>query len=209
MVAQPVTGTGGDTHLRSTAMPDKATGKRLRGIDPVMPDAATDPAAGAAPEAATLQQLTERVLKLEQTNVYHKKWWIECGSLVNGHGEQLDELQDEALQYNDQLHTVATHSAKALAEAVDQLRAYTNALGQDCTESLKVVEAGMTQMVTEYNSGFDKWRVDTKNLVDLIDTKVRDLEGKIEKLGSERTNWPNYHYIGTLKQKKVAVLTRG
>ena len=172
MVAQPVTGTGSDTHLRSNAMSGKTTGKRLRGIDSVMPDAATDPAAGAAPEAATLQQLTERVLKLEQTNSYHKKLWIEGGTMVNDHRKQLDELQDEALQYNDQLHTVAAHSANALAEAVSQLREYTNSLGQDCTESLKVVEAGIKQMVLEYNAGFDKWRVDTKNLVDLVGGKV-------------------------------------
>ena len=99
------------------------------------------------------------------------------------------------------------------------------------------MEAGIKQMVQEYNSGFDKWRVGTKSLVDLVDGKVRELEGKIDKMGSEHANSPNLthihgrinqieaamanlrqdpkahvpanHYIGTLKQKKVVVLTLG
>ena len=69
------------------------------------------------------------------------KWWKECANHVNDHGAQLDELHEEALQYNDNLHLVAS-----------DCREHTNPLGRDTVQSLKVVESSILRTVETYNA---------------------------------------------------------
>ena len=118
MVAQPVLGTrttGCDTHPTSVAMfataGDAASaprakgplGKRVRVLEPEDPATA---AAGPAQPAATLQELTGRVAYLERGRKNDLGWRKERGDIVNAHSKELEELEGEALQYNDNLHLV-------------------------------------------------------------------------------------------------------
>ena len=189
MVAQPVTGCDTDSSLCTMdASRAAGSGKRMRCPDEQPPMAA---AAGPRPAAATLEELTDRVIRLEQGRKTDMQWWKECANYVNDHGAQLDDLQSEALQYNDNLHLVAT-----------DCREHTNALGRDTVQSLKVVEEGIMKVVNVYNGNFEQWRTDSKNLLDVIDLKVRDIEQNLNALKQAMPTGPTYKapeefHIGT------------
>ena len=146
----------------AAAADPRLTGKRMRFPEDDPPMAA---AAGPRVQASTLQDLTERVQRLEQGRKTDMKWWKECANYVNDHGAQLDELHGEALQYNDNLHLVAS-----------DCREHTNALGRDTVQSLKVVETSILHTVETYNANFERWQKDSKDLITVIDAKVREIE---------------------------------
>ena len=156
MVAQPVKVTrnpGCDTRqvlvmdTSSDARPSVAAGaKRSR----VNFEEAAAAAAGAAPPEATLKELTARVAELERGRRNDLGWWKQCGQLVNEHTRELEELQEEALQYNDDLHVVASEAEPCAAEAKEAMTAYTDSLGRDCVESLEVSEQALVQAINDY-----------------------------------------------------------
>ena len=156
MVAQPVKVTrnpGCDTRqvlvmdTSSDARPSVAAGaKRSR----VNFEEAAAAAAGAAPPEATLKELTGRVAELERGRRNDLGWWKQCGQLVNEHTRELEELQEEALQYNDDLHVVTAEAERCTGEAKEAMTAYTDSLGRDCVESLEVSEQALVQAINDY-----------------------------------------------------------
>ena len=122
-------------------------GKRLRGVpEEEMPQAAAAAAAKTTGET-TIKELEARVARLEAGRQRGLVWWKECGDYVNGHSKELEELQEEALSYNDNLQLVSSNALAKIVELEKKSTEYTNALGNDCVESLKVVEKSIPQIV--------------------------------------------------------------
>ena len=215
MVAQQVTQTCGHTHPRTKAMADhgaakSSSGKRLRGLP-----AGEATAGGPAPDVApcTLQELTERVAKLEQGRIQDMAWWKECGSIVNEHARDIEEAKDELLNANDRLHLISDNAKEALEKSEKELNARIELLGADLVESLKVVEAEVLAIITatkadfttvesslktlvqEVKGEFEKFRADSIKLTNATDTKVREIEANLAVLQGDVSNGPSMQHI--------------
>ena len=82
------------------------SGKRLRARD------AEAPPGGAA--SSTASTLEERVERLERGRAQDMVWWAECGAIVNDHAKELEDIRDEAMGHNDNLHLVADNAKESL-----------------------------------------------------------------------------------------------
>ena len=178
-------------------MAKRITGKRLRA-------APVDEPAGAAAASAmapyTLQELTERVSKLEQGRAQDLKWWAECGTIVNEHAKDIEEAKDELFNINDNMHLISDNAREALEKTEKELHDRIELLGTDLVESLKVVEseilatiaatkvdfttveANLKTLVQEVKVEFDKFRADSVKLTQATDTKVREIEASLAAL---------------------------